>query len=207
MARSHQASRDPPDQRTEWYFQKCWKASFNSHARRIQLACQQHIQSAPLPGHVPDSPCVATASAFASAAGPRAGCEHAVAGLRPPYFIDRLVHVHGDVKAVQRMQCLTGFCDQHVEVGLPHVATHETRTLEELCSQCFQPLAQRLLRSPPAQPQLTPAAGVDLIEHDQRVSFFRPWPQWISSTPIVLCRREARHRTRSSDPQAEGSRS
>jgi hypothetical protein len=62
-------------------------------------------------------------------------------------LIHGLVHVHGDMEAIQHMQRLSRLGSKHVQIGLPHVATDEAQPLDQIWSQFLQAPPQRLLRA------------------------------------------------------------
>jgi hypothetical protein len=55
--------------------------------------------------------------------------------LLPAHLVDRDVHVPHDVEAVEHVQCLRNLFRDHVEVGLPHVAAHETDAGPDIVSE------------------------------------------------------------------------
>jgi hypothetical protein len=109
------------------------------------------------PAHVLELP------EFVFALGSQAG------SLRPAHLVHGLVHVLGDMEAIQHMQRLSRFGGKNVEIGLPHIAADEAQPLDHRRPKRLQALPECLLRASLADPQQPPATGVDLIDQGQEV--------------------------------------
>ena len=85
-------------------------------------------------------------------------------GLLGPDLINGLVHVHGDVKAVQDMDGLAGLLGDDLEVGFPHIAADEAQLSRPLFAEHPEE-AQQSSDSPVlSYPQQALAFAVDLVD-------------------------------------------
>jgi hypothetical protein len=64
---------------------------------------------------------------------------------------------------------MAGLVGNDLQVGPPHVAANKTKSLDELRTQFLEPTAQRLLRTPLADPQQAPATSINLVDHSEEV--------------------------------------
>jgi hypothetical protein len=84
--------------------------------------------------------------------------------LLRPNFVDGLVHMHGDVKAVQDMDSLAGLPGDDPEVGFPHIATDEEQLSRPFLAKGPEKAQQGFNGSVFPYPQQALALGVDLVD-------------------------------------------
>ena len=100
----------------------------------------------------------------------RAGLALQAARFRPAHLVHRLVHVPGDMKAIQDMQCVADLPGDDVEVGFPHVAAYKAQAFDHLRPEGLQAAAQTGLRAAGADPQQPPTMPIDLIDHGEKAA-------------------------------------
>jgi len=84
--------------------------------------------------------------------------------LLDPNFVDGLVHMHGDVKAVQDMDSLAALPGDDLEVGLPHITADERQLSRPFFAKRPKKAQQGFDGSVLSYPQQALAFGVDLVD-------------------------------------------
>src|SRR3990170_1867828 len=94
--------------------------------------------------------------------------------LGPSHFVQRLIHLLHDVKAVQDVHDLRQLLGNDVQVRLPHVATDKTDGLTRLVVESLEESSQAVLRALSGDPQQSFHPLLDLV--DQRQVVMSPLP-------------------------------
>jgi hypothetical protein len=81
-----------------------------------------------------------------------------------PDLIDGLVHMHGDVKAVQNMDGLAGLLGDDLEVGFPHIAADEEQLSRPLLAEHPEKAQQGSDGPVLPHPQQALAFTIDLVD-------------------------------------------
>ncbi len=92
-------------------------------------------------------------------------------------LVDGLVHVCGDVEAVEDMACLRSFLGHDFQVGFPHIAAYVLQRRAALLAELTEEPQQGLDRASLADPQEALASAVNLVDQSQIV---------LASVPVDL---------------------
>ena len=79
-----------------------------------------------------------------------------------------------DMETIQNMQGLPGDLGDHAKVRLPHVAADEPEPCGALLAELLEELPKGLMGALSADPQQSPATGIELVDEGQIFMPFFP---------------------------------